>query len=145
MSTYDWSSVSDPLALQPGTYAVEITASEEKTSGAGNKMWSVTMKALAFGCKLCHDNLMLPPNSGASISKAKLSALGFKDDDLKTVEAEHLLGKRTWVTVKHEEYNGRKSLRVDIAAKGSNAGYWKEAPGDVKSPDAPSGDADTPW
>lgn len=145
MSTYDWSSVSDPLSLQPGTYEVEITQSEEKTSEKGNKMWMLTLRALAFNCKLCHDNLMLPPNSGANISKAKLSALGFKDEELKTVEAGHLLGKRTWVTVKHEEYNGRKSLRVDIGAKGSKAGYWAEKPGSVTEAGAPSADADTPW
>lgn len=131
---YDWQGVSDPASLQPGTYAVEITQAEEKQSSNGNMMWVLTLRALAFNCKLCHDRMMLPPNAGANISKAKLSALGF--EDLNSVECGHLLGKRTWVTVSLTPASGQYSakLDVDIKAKGSQCGYWSEKPGTVMEP-----------
>jgi len=142
MSTYDWSQTSDPLALQPGTYAVEITACEEKTSSNGNKMWVLTLKATDYNSKLCNDNFMLPPSNGANISKGKLLALGFAEADLNTLEPGHLLGKRTWVTVKSEPYkdrNGvdRTALRVDIAAVGAKCGFWAEKPGQITEPSIP--------
>lgn len=138
---FPWSDTSDPLALAPGNYAVEITHAEEvqaKTSGA--RMWNVTLKSISFGCKLCHDRMMVE-GGGINITAAKLSALGFEKGE--DVEAGHLLGKRTWVTVKDVPASGeyQRKLEVDISAKGSNCGYWKEKPGvlveAVVAPDQP--------
>lgn len=142
---FPWSSTTDPLALQPGNYHVEITHSEDTTSKtSGSKMWNLTLKSLAFNCKLCHDRMMLE-GGGLNISAAKLSALGFaKDED---VEAGHLLGKRFYVAVKEKPANGQyqRSLEVDISVKGTKCGYWAEKPGDVVEPTAPVDDGAPPF
>lgn len=153
MSTYDWSGVADSAPSQQlpaGTYRVEVIAAESKMSNNKNPMWVLTLKALDFNTKLCQDNLMLPPNAGASISKAKLAVLGIRPEDLNKTEPGHLFGKRTWVTVKSEPYkdkdnNDRTALRVDIYAKGSKCGYWEEKPGQVNEPVAKAADDSPPW
>lgn len=140
---FDWSATSDPFSLQPGNYRVEITESKETTSKNGNAMWELTLRALDFNCKLCHDRLMLG-GGGVNITAAKLSALGFEKGA--DVEAGHLLGKRCWVTVKETPASGeyKRRLDVDISVKGSKCGYWAEAPGTVVAPVAPVAD-DVPF
>jgi hypothetical protein len=126
MSTFDMDSVADPLSLRPGTYAVEITGCEEKTSSSGKRYWNVTLRAIDFNTKLCHSVFMLE-GDGASITKARLSALGFTG----AVEPGHLFGKRTWATVKEKPANGQyaKSLELDI--KAGQCGFHKEKPGQI--------------
>ena len=123
--------VKDPMALQPGNYHVEITGSEEKVSKNGNRMWELTLRALDFNCKLCHDRMMID-GGGVNITKAKLSALGLDGK----VEPGHLLGKRVYVAVKETPADGQyaRKLDVDISVKGTNAGYWKEKPAAVVEP-----------
>lgn len=141
---FDWSGTSDPMALQPGTYRVEITKSEEKTSKNGNPMWELVLKSLDFNCKLCHDRMMLTGN-GANMTRGKLKMLGFKDGE--DVEAGSLVGLRCWVTVKETPADGQyaRKLDVDISAKGSTCGYWSEAPANVVSAPPPVTSDEAPW
>lgn len=135
---FPWSQTTDPLALQPGNYAFEITKSEEKTSKSGNVMWELTLLSTAYGCKLCHDRIMLGGSPEAlNMSRGKLSAMGFKDTD--DVEAGHLLGVRGWVAVKEVPADGQyaRKLDVDISVKGTKVGYWTEKPGSLMEPSAP--------
>lgn len=132
MSTFDMDAVADPLALQPGTYYVEITGSEEKqASGSGNRYWNLTLRALDWNTKLCHCICMID-GDGAKITKARLSALGLEGK----VEPGHLLGKRTWVTVKMGQPNGQYAAKLEVDIKAGQCGFWKEKPGDVKMPDS---------
>lgn len=138
MTKFPWSQTSDPLALQPGNYEFEIVKSEEKTSKQGNVMWELTLKSVAFGCKLCHDRIMLGGSPEAlNMSRGKLSAMGFKETE--DVEVGLLHGRRGWVAVKEtpatKEYP--RKLDVDISVKGTKVGYWSEKPGDVVEPVVP--------
>ena len=73
---------------------------------------------------VCFDIIMLQ-GKGIGIGLQKLMALGFSKEDSEIVAAE-LMGRRAFVALKQETYEGQKRLAVDISAKGSSVGYWTE-------------------
>lgn len=129
MPKINWEEYNDsPRSVEtmpPGIYHVEVADSEERTSARGDTYFSVRLKEMESGNSLCFDNLMLTGN-GLRIGLAKLSRLGFKKEQDEDIVAAQLIGRRAYVCVKEETYEGTTRLTVDIKAKTSACGYWSE-------------------
>lgn len=125
-------------ALAPGTYSIEVVKSVEKLSkNGGAPYFEAELLALDFGKTLCFDILMLA-GKGAGIGVTKLRALGFTEER-DEIAAGELIGRRAFVAVGDDEYDGKVRLKVDINAEGSKCGYWPEdeKPEGVLLPGAP--------
>ena len=125
----DWEEYNDSPKereqLPAGIYNVEVADAEERTSAAGNKYFNIRLKEMEGGKSLCFDILMLN-GKGVRIGLAKLSRLGFVPGQDDEIVAAQLIGKRAWVEVKEDSYEGKTRLVVDINAKSSACGYWSE-------------------
>jgi hypothetical protein len=110
--------------LQPeGDYLAEVQGCEEKTSGKGDPMFSVKLKRVGDSAFLCYDVLMLG-GAGWGIGRNKLICLGFPAEGDLNIEAAELIGRRVYVSLKEEEYDGKTKLKVDIYRDGWKAGMW---------------------
>ena len=121
---YNESSSPKRESFPPGIYHVEVESAEERTSASGNGYFSVRLKDMESNKTVCFDIIMLQ-GKGIGIGLQKLMALGFSKEDSEIVAAE-LMGRRAFVALKQETYEGQKRLAVDISAKGSSVGYWTE-------------------
>ena len=92
----------DPL--EPGRYHVEVTNALEKRSQAGDLMWRLTLQDLSSRNTV--DDVVMLEGAGKGMGIGKLSALGITREML-PVEAHQLVGRRVFVTVKHETYQDR--------------------------------------
>lgn len=133
----DWEEYNDAPQereqMEAGIYNVEVADAEEKTSAAGNSYFNIRLKDIGSGKSLCFDILMLN-GKGIRIGLAKLSRLGFVPGEDNEIVAAQLIGKRAWVSVKNDTYEGKTRLVVDINAKTSGCGYWTEAEPPVTEP-----------
>ena len=129
MPKIDWESFNDsPHQFQnpaPGIYHVKVASCEERTSKAGNVYFSVRLTKVDGDQTVAFDTIMLS-GKGVPMGLAKLTALGFIPGDKEELLAAELLGKRAYVSVKEDEYEGKTRLVVDISASGSKCGYWDE-------------------
>jgi len=150
MVRIDWESYSEPDfgdgPLGPGVYRVEVSDCVERTSKAGDKYFNVKMKDLDSGKIVCFDPVMLE-GKGASIGLCKLSRLGFEPTEDFEIVAAQVIGKRAYIGVEADEYQGTKRLKVDIGYKGSSCGYWpySEVPAMYIPPDEPEVHNDPPF
>ena len=110
--------------LPPGIYAFKVREAKEKTSKAGQPTIELVLDASEFDKKLCYDTISLA-GDGWFYGARKLKALGV-GEGVSSLDPTVLIGAQGWVAVKEEEYNGRKSLKVDV--KLGEAGYFKTAP-----------------
>jgi len=129
MPKIDWESFNDSPnqfePLSPGVYHVKVSSCEERTSKAGNVYFSVRLTQLEGDKTVAFDTIMLS-GKGVPMGLAKLTALGFIPGDKEELLAAELLGKKAFVAVKNDEYEGKTRLVVDINASGSKCGYWDE-------------------
>ena len=123
--------------LRPGIYLAEVARAEEKVSkSSGAPYLNVKFMAPEWaGEEICWDMIMLGGN-GINIGRAKLGALGIDLDDGAEHTADELKGRRAYISVVVEKYNGEERLRVDIDTDTSHAGYWPEGerPSGARSP-----------
>ena len=127
MAQLNWGDYEEPERFErmgPGRYLVEIEDASEKTSKAGDAYFNLRLKAVGFGKVLCFDVVMLA-GKGRGIGYAKLKALGVTEKDEQLAAAE-LIGRRAYVEVESEEYDGKTRLSVSIGAEDSLCGYWDE-------------------
>lgn len=122
----DWSA-SERSFHPPGDYLVRVSQCElKKSKTSGAQLFNVRLVAeqLTGEPTLCFDTIMLE-GKGASIGCAKLEALGFDRDS--EMEAADLVGRRAWVRVKLEEYQGKTNLKVATTFEPTfECGYWPE-------------------
>lgn len=121
---------------------------EMKKSSKGDRYYNVALETPG-GDFLCYDVLMLE-GPGNGIGFAKLFALGAAEDlgdEVRFDTAEEIIGKRAWVYVGTETWQGKRRRKVDIAE--GNAGYLAEHetpptddPDDGYGPDIPYGPPD---
>ena len=113
----------DTSGFKPGIYFARIRSCEEKqTKTDGTPMFALVIDADDFNRKLCHDNILCG-GGGLGMGKAKLSCLGFGRQN-PDIDPSELVGKRFYVAVKMDNYNGQDRLAVDV--KQGKAGYWPE-------------------
>lgn len=104
---------------EPGTHFAEIAectlkhSKPSEKSPSGEDYFSVKLILPdSAGEYLCHDNLMLG-GGGATMGIAKLKTLGFfRRGEEEDIEPHQLVGKRVWVTVGNETYDGKTRLKV---------------------------------
>lgn len=124
MPNIDWSAETSKSA---GVYHAEVSSSVElEGRESGLPYFMVTFKDTKDQAKICHDIVSFSPNA-MNMSIAKLKALGFTKDK-KDIEADELVGRRCWISVKVEHQDGYEPrLVVDISAKdGFRCGYKAE-------------------
>ena len=149
MVRIDWESYDEPAfgdgPLGPGVYRVEVAECVERTSRVGDKYFNVKFKDLDTGKIVCFDPVMLE-GKGASIGLCKLSRLGFEATDSEIIAAQ-VIGRRAYIGVDNDTYEGKSRLKVDIGYKGSSCGYWEHdnMPSDYVSPDEPEVNNDPPF
>lgn len=129
MPKIDWESFNDSPnqfeSLSPGVYHVKVASCEERTSKAGNVYFSVRLSKVDGDKTVAFDTIMLS-GKGVPMGLAKLTALGFIPGDKEELLAAELLGRKAYVSVKEDEYEGKTRLVVDINARGSKCGYYDE-------------------
>lgn len=114
----------DDGQCEPGIYWVEVKSAETvRSKTSGDWMLKVKLYDLFGQRSLCDDNLMLQ-GKGAWMGARALSAMGISVSNGQSVEAADVIGKRVYVKIRHEEFNGRTSAKVDKRAENSHAGYW---------------------
>ena len=144
----DWSAGDFALG-GPGLHLVTVEAAEEKRSKGGDAYFNLRLSTSTFEGKtatLCFDILMVQ-GGGAGIGLAKLKALGF-DSAREVISPEDIVGRRAWVNVDVDEYEGKKRLKVVTEFNPFACGYWPETapPDGVDTPIAPLGkDEDIPF
>ena len=127
-------------ALMPqGVHLVEISDVKEKPSKKGLNQWTITLR----GWDRIDETVMCWwPLEGPFTFKTRryLALLGFAPDAI--VEERDLLGKKFYVAIKHEEYNGEMGAKVDEKAEGSTFGAWAESnpPPEVAAREASAAD-----
>lgn len=130
MARIDWNAGQQSY-FAPGIYLVEVVSASERVSKNGDPMFIAKLGAAHFGKEVVADDVLMLAGKGAGIGTAKLKALGFKGDE-PSIEHFELVGRRAWAALDLDEYEGkdgvaRKRLRVNIAAEGSQCGYWPES------------------
>lgn len=121
----------------------------------GGEMFSISLIDDMTGDFVCYDNIALTEKSWG-FSKPKLLCLGVPDLQDIDVAAAELIGRRAWVLLVREVYEGKGRLVVDINdGEYGRGGYWStanppagyEAPTDVAraAVQAPPIDDDTPF
>ncbi|MEK9737011.1 MAG: hypothetical protein VW239_06790, partial [Candidatus Nanopelagicales bacterium] len=130
MSDADWEldwGAEQRAELAAGVYLAEVREAEKTISKKGNKMYKLRLVAPAFAGKaLCYEYLTVD-GPGAGIGLKKLRLLGFSESD-GTPQTRDMLGRRCYVSVSPEAYNGKVSLKVDPDAYGEMDecffGWW---------------------
>lgn len=128
-------------ALMPqGVHLVEVSDVKEGTSkGKGTKQWTVTLRGWEHPTETV---MTWWPIEGTFVFKTRryLALLGFSTDDV--VEPQDLLGRKLYVAIKHEEYQGQMGAKVDEKAEGSSSGAWAESnpPPEVAAREASAAD-----
>ena len=108
----------------PGVYLCEIRKATEKTSGKGNLMFDLTWKGVHVGDLTVYDNIMLS-GKGKFLGDSRLEALGWPPKFNGEINASELIGKRAWLFLAVETFQGKASLRTDIG-QGTHCGYQPE-------------------
>ena len=118
----------DFAPLPVGEYAVKIIESGEKLSAGGNEMIALTLEVQdkAHVGRKIWDHIVNNEYANKKIGQI-LESCGVKTDEKMAISAKLFHGKIGTVVVKHEEYNGKTSGKVN---------YWKQASSVV----APTGD-----
>jgi len=121
----DWSKGDEEEWLtEPGVYMAEVASAKEKTSSTGNPMIAVTLVAAHFKKRpLCMDYIMLR-GKGWGLGKKKLEALGV-EPGTKEISPGELVGRRTYVVLVEDVYDGKKKLKPDILAT-EYKGYYAQ-------------------
>ena len=89
--------------------------------------------------------LQTPSQAKGFSTDAKLKALGF-DSNRDDIDCTDLVGRKAWVNVDTEEYQGKKRLRVVTEFNPFACGYWPEtSPPDGASKATAPIDDDTPF
>lgn len=122
--------------MMPGRYLAEVgTKAEVRMSKkTEHPYFNVPFLAVDFGnAFLCYDVIMLD-GKGRGMGQKKLEALGF-DKGVPSIESSDLIGRRVYVEVTEDEWNGKIRLQVD-AGSSPYCGYWPESenPGEVREP-----------
>jgi len=107
-----------------GQYLIEVSTAElKRTKEKGIPYFNLRLVAVEDegNPTVCFDMLMLG-GEGLNITNAKLDALGFSESDA-DLAAEDFIGRRAWIAVKEEEWQGDTRTKVDIRAKGFKCGY----------------------
>ena len=111
---------------EPGIYAAEIDAVEEKLTKSNDPMWALKYKDANTGEFICYDNLAFSKN-GKGMAFLKLKNLGVeKVDGFYEIESENLVGSRVTLTLIEDTYKGKTKLIVDVGAE--NCGYDSDIP-----------------
>jgi hypothetical protein len=119
------------FGLPPGVYHVEVASAVEqrsKSSGAG--MFKVSLVALDHGKKrLCYDYIMLEGAAkGIGIGKLKRLGLDMSAKE-RVVEADELIGKRCYINLVQETFEGRNGPSVSLKVgrlEQTDFGYFAE-------------------
>jgi hypothetical protein len=108
-----------------GVYLAEVRKCEQKTSkSSGAEMFEVTWGMVGFDGRLCIDRITFSKNA-AGITGAKLGVLGFEVKS--NVTPIELLGKRAYLNIVHEDFNGAPQCKVGMTFEdGCRGGYWGE-------------------
>lgn len=110
---------------EAGRYAVEVTYTKDKgLNRNGHAYWSIGFSTVDDSSFVCYDNLTLEGDM-PHIAFKKMSILGAEQDDdgsYNVDQVNELKGKRCFVTVQNDEYNGTKKLKT-YPAKGTFFGY----------------------
>ena len=122
--------------FEPGVYLADVADAELRhTRDKGEANFNV--KLTVNGKTLAYDTLMLE-GKGARFGIPKLRAMGFfRDGQAQEVHAVHLIGKRIWVRVGWQEYQGKKNLKpVSVFQPHFDCGYYPESnpPADAADP-----------
>lgn len=123
----DWSAADRPM-LSPGTYLVTVKECKEGISKKGDAFFNVRLNTESFDGRettLCFDILMME-GKGAGIGLAKLQALGIPKGTA-DVSAQDLIGRRAWVNVDSQTYDGKTHLKVYTTFDPFELGYWPES------------------
>lgn len=132
--------------FEPGVYLAEVADAElRRTRSKGEENFNV--KLTIDGKLLAYDTLMLE-GKGARFGIPKLRAMGFfQGNKAEEVQSGQLIGKRIWVRVAWQEYEGKKSLKpVSVFQPTFDCGYYPESrpPTDAADPVfMPDNDADS--
>lgn len=121
MVDLNWDEDALPTA---GVHYAEVKESKVKKSESGNTMFSIVLYRVDDGAKLCYDNILLT-GAGRGIGMQKLKGLGVPEGTT-SLDAADLIGRRCFVAVKSDTYNGKTRLAVDIA-QGPFKGLWLES------------------
>lgn len=115
--------------FKPGYHLAEVKKCAEKKSAAGDPYFNVELYSMGmFGAEglICFDIIMLD-GKGRGLGQAKLKALGFSDKN-SDLAPEDLVGRRAWVKVYHDTYEGKQRLKVESVFEPTfSCGYWPEA------------------
>ncbi len=142
----DWGAMERPTN-PPGIYLARVGKCREAVSKGGDAMlvleWETDILGKPAG-PLCWDFLMME-GKGASMGCAKLLKLGFPKGA--EVKPEDVQGRRAYVRVGLQEYNGKQGLKVLTTFDPFECGYWSESenPEGVASATAPIDDEDIPF
>jgi hypothetical protein len=109
---------------EPGIYLVEVTKVEKRVSKKGELMLVVDFRNVASGDRIFRDFMMLE-GKGRWAGDAKLALLGI-NPKAETFDEYAIIGKRAWVSLKAETYNGGQQLKPDNEAAGFQFGYCDE-------------------
>lgn len=145
MPRMNWTETSGS-GYEPGIYLAEVKKCEAKVSKKAdpylNIEWHDTSPIGPQGL-ICWDVVMMD-GKGRSLGQAKLRALGF-DEECELIEPEDLIGRRAWIQVGWQDYNGQKNLKVLSGFEPSfTSGYWSEGSPPDGVAASPTAD-DTPW
>lgn len=130
-----------PSDFEPGIYLAVVKGCDEKKSKKnGTPYFNLRLHDDETGELLCWDTAMLDGN-GKGIGIAKLKALGFfQSDEPERVDAEDVIGRRAWVRVAWDTYEGKTRLKVETRMEPDfDLGYWPEGemPPEAADPLAP--------
>ena len=129
MIKLDWSDYNPDQTFKPvdaGVYIAEIEGCNEKVSPSSNDRYlNVRLRDEKTKRFLCFDVIMLT-GKGKDIGFTKLTQLGINDTGGELTAAS-LVGKRVYVYLKHEPYNGKVRAKVDI--RKFKCGYFNEEAG----------------
>mgnify|MGYP003676071316 FL=1 len=110
---------------EAGRYAVEVTYAVDKgLNRNGHAYWSIGFSTVDDSSFVCYDNLTIEGDM-PHIAFKKMTMLGIEQDDDGNYNVglvDELKGKRCFVTVKKDEYNGKKKLKT-YPCKGTFFGY----------------------
>lgn len=95
-----------------GTYLAEVKSAKEKTANSGNAMIAIEFRGVEETFSV-YDNIMLM-GKGWGLGRAKLVGLGVGSDFSGDLDLADLIGRRVYLHLAEEEYQGRKRLKVDI-------------------------------
>lgn len=122
----DWNG-GDTGGFLPGVYLAEVANAEEKRSKSGDAYFNLRLDSSSLDGEtrcLCYDIVMCQ-GKGAGIGLAKLKALGF-DSTRDAIEPSDLKGRRVWVNVDWDEYEGKKRLKIVTEFNPFECGMWAE-------------------